>query len=876
MQAQPAPTQNIALSVGEDVASGRIKNIVFQSLNAMGGWIRTLLPVYEKLDSKYIVGATFLSSQRTLQNMAGATMIQLDFDKPIDDAHMSSVSLSLELAGISHIAFETFSSCGKFVVLIPYSKPATEAEHKASIDSVAASLGGYALGLDPASYSPVLPRFVSPNANHPAREVTVFNGKPFEPIKVQAYEEFPANVTPINQIAQRRALDNFELFNEQATPQEKILFLEVLRNNLLPADRLEEYPRWFPVVYACFRAWAVISPTLSESQREMVQTLESWCKHSPKWEPEAINKKLRSWLSDGGSGSTPLHIRSLLTHEVDEAAFRAVIANDEGMTAAFNKIKGATPVTVVSDEEIEQAITRQKARDDALAAIDQQGLTFLSRAPFINERFSHFINLVIRVATQNNVREAWELPQDQWDYFLRPSPILFGLLQSYAMGFAPHVLFRMSDSLSPVALNIYHLAIAGAGTGKSVTIDLTNDIGAKTIFCNSLPKFKLNSATALWINAFQKHGQVQLLLSDEAESLFGKAGKFDQNLVALHTTVKQLFDQGVPGKHYQPSALVQRDLEQMNAPTFSMNLAATPVLLREDISSGMMHDGFLSRVIVNIDSRSFEKETEEQLQERIMRLLELETDKTYEDNVSDIVKFFNGSWRSPEADHPSGRTFFNYMGDETADELNDRIRAHFEMSNMPVRYIMPPKDKDGMKRFSALCARAERRWDIPHTFVGTTVEANINSLKVRSRAKLLTVASILSLVADPGAKVINLDIMEWAEEILFTAQHPFFLHLIKMGRTESPSMRVRVNPEFIDTLRPAIDRGGPLRTSQCTSRQLREFSRAWRKLIANLACPPLSDEYRVAIEALSQLGVGFKHNDNTHGTTFFMLGELDE
>ena len=64
---------------------------------------------------------------------------------------------------------------------------------------------------------------------------------------------------------------------------------------------------------------------------------------------------------------------------------------------------------------------------------------------------------------------------------------------------------------------------------------------------------------------------------------------------------------------------------------------------------------------------------------------------TLDSTTEAIVKFFNTSWRSPEAAHPAGREFFSLMGDEPADDLAGRISAHFERIDLPVRYITPPK-----------------------------------------------------------------------------------------------------------------------------------------------------------------------------------------
>ena len=279
MSAQnPTPaTRPVTCAFGESVKSGTVKPFVFQSIRGFAGWLKGLKPVSQKIDSAYIVGANFTGSQRTLLTMTGATIIQLDFDKPVSPEHQSAVSAVLEGLGIAHVSFDTFSNGGKFVTLIPLARPATAAEHKATLDFIVRELGVYSAGLDQASYSPVLPRFVSPNAANAQRVINLREGALLEPVLAAEADPLPQNVTAMAPIPARPAVaDRFALYADQATPEEQQVFLLALRNNLIRQSRLEEYPQWFPLVYAAFRAWAINSTTLTESQQEMWETLDAW------------------------------------------------------------------------------------------------------------------------------------------------------------------------------------------------------------------------------------------------------------------------------------------------------------------------------------------------------------------------------------------------------------------------------------------------------------------------------------------------------------------------------------------------------------------------------------------------------------------------
>lgn len=892
MSQNQAPTSSksageISCVFGEDVERGIVKPFRFQSLRAFAGWIKSLPAVTRKIESKYIVGALFRGNRRTLMDITGATILQLDFDKPLSPQHQGEVCSILELGGIAHVSFDTFSNGGRFVVLIPLARPATVGEHKATMEWVLGELGPYAAGLGQESFNPVLPRFISPNANNAERTITLCDGPLLEPRPSAEPDVLPDNVTPIGPapIPTRPSQDRFALYTEQASPDEKALFLLALKNNLLPEPRLAEYPQWFPVIFAAFRAWAVNSTQLTESQQEMMETLEMWSKNHPKWQPDAITKKLKDWLRDRGTGTQTLHIQSLLTHEIGADAIRAAITKDESldfdeqieMTQIADRVLGAKVVEVIPDAALEEAATKRKMEEEARAKLRLRGLTILARAPVVNDRFAQFVDLVTAVTTQNKA-EHWELSEDEWDFFLRPVPIIVGLCQMYAMGFAPHVMFRMSEVIQPKALNLYFLNIAPAGTGKSESINNIHNVLSKTVFKNLSPSYKLHSATGLWINAFERHGPLQLVTSDEAESLIGKQNQKDQHLLALQTAVKQLYDAGVPGRKFRPSAQVQRELQEITAPVMNLNLAATPVLLREDISGAMLNDGFVSRMIVSIDDRERSNHSEEELVEKKMGLINSKTNATLDSTIEAIVKFFNSSWRSPEAAHPAGREFFSIMGDEPADDLAGRISAHFERIDLPVRYITPPKDQEKLRKFSEIAVRSSTCWAIPPGLKGTDAEANIESLRVRAETKLCVMSAILTLVADPAAREINLEIMEWVSDILYTAQYPFYAHLLDKSNSTSLLVNSRINNDFIEKLRPAIMPGGPLHAGPATTRELRAFSYAWRKLIDGLKYPDGHERKRVASEALEILEVGYRKKtgvNNVKVTEFVMLKGLE-
>lgn len=882
----PASNQ-VLCAFGQSVKSGIVRPLAFQSLRGFAQWLKNLPPISEKLDSDYIVGATFTGRQRILADMLGATMIQLDFDKPLNPEHQQNVCSMLEFLDVAHVSFNSFSGCHKFVTLIPLSRPASAEEHRATVEWLMRELGQYATGLDEASYNPVLPRFVSPNsAATSARTVTVFEATTLEPVRAADEGELPANVTRLtpSPIPSKPAVaDSFAMYAEQANPRDKELFLIALRENLLPVERLSEYPRWFPLVFACFRAWAINSRTLTGEQKEMWEALDAWSKLHPKWKPDALNVKLNDWLRDRGQGTSTLCIQSVLKCEVDHNRLRKAISSDSALgfddacdlANAIDNV-GGEAVTPIDDEALAAATAKMAAEDAAAKALELRGLTILARAPLVNARFNEFMNIVTAFSTQNK-QDLWELDEDSWEHFLRPAPVLLALAQVYSMGFAPHVIYRASDSLPPKALNTYVLNIAGAGTGKSVTQNIIADVLRDTVFKNLSPDYKLNSATGLWMNAFEVHGPLQLLRSEEAESLFGKAGQKDQHLLALHTTVKTLFDQGLPGRKFRPSGQVQREIREITAPTLNMNLAATPALLQNDIGDSMMNDGFMSRVIVMIDTRKADARTEDQQVERLLALMaDNENGETLDTTVAKATKFMNDSWRSGAAAHPAGREFFDFNPDDDAAALADKMFSHFEGNEMPVRYIRPPSDPVARAEFARLLVRARSQWVVPEGMIGTPAAANIDSLAVRAPTKVETLSAILSLVADPSATEINIEIARWVADVLYTAQHAFYKHILTSSNSSIASVsRSRTNPAFVGALKAATMAGGILRNGPASSSKLAGV-RAWRRLIAALKQPEGCEARRAAMDSLAEIGVAWRKTGRKNMLEFYMTEGLDD
>jgi len=857
------------LSVQQHGRTSNVSKTQFPSVKALADFVSKAPPTSDKVASLGIVGATFSGNVRANENIQTVTAACLDFDTPLNEEHFDSVCAILESENISFVAHNTWRNHGRFAVTVPFSQGTDLAGHAAAIAKLRSILGPYG-NFAAESGRPGQVRFVSSNPEY-NRKVQVFEGALLE--VPAAGESLPANVASIAPIPPKQSADRFAIYSDQASPEQKSLFLLALRHDLIP-DRVEDYPRWQPLLYAAFRAWAVNSKQLTESQRELVEALTEWSKRSAKYKDGCIEEKLTSWVRERGGGQK-LFIHSVLAVEVEQSRMRHAIKDDPdldfdtkvALSAAYTEMVGAPVVEVFDTTELDAAADRRQAAAVEAARIRLGAATILATMPAPTPRFAEFRDLLTAMTTQNSA-EFWELSEHEWNHKLRPAPMLMGLVQIAAMGFSPHVLYRDSEITPEKALNPYFLNIAKAGTGKSTGIAMLEGVLQKTAFSNSTCNTKLFSATALWVNFFEPRGNIQLVFSEEAESLIGKAGQVDMNLSSLHTMLKQMFDKGVPGTKYRPSAQVQRQMAELSAPWMAVHLAGTPALLRNDVGASMLNDGFMSRMIVSIDERDEQDRSfEDRAAEKLKRIRGIGVGGSLSDTISKVAKFMNDLWR--DSDSPAGREFFTVMPGE---DKTQEIVAHFENIGLQARYITPPKAQD--KEFSDLLIAAADRWPTPDSVRGTDVESNIESLRVRAETKLTVLASLLTLIADPRATEVNMELAVWAEKFLYLTQWGFYQHLLQNDTALGLAPKWRVSDDMLGKLRPATLEGGPLFKGSCDSNTLRSFSRAWRAVVRDLRKPTTSQEYQTARALIDELEIEYRDGEK-NARTFYLLRGLD-
>lgn len=843
-----------------------VQKVQFPNLQALGEYVTRAPATDDKVASRGVVGATFSGNVRANENLQQCTGASLDFDKPIDAEQFEAVTAVLESENIGFVAHGTWSNHGRFAVIIPFANPTDLAGHAAAVTRLRDLLGPYG-NFAEESTRPGQVRFVSPNPQYLDRKVKVFDGALLD---VPATgEALPSNATSIAPIPPKPAADRFQIYSDQASPEQKALFLVALRHDLIP-NRVDDYTRWQPLLYAGFRAWAITSKQLTESQRELLEALTEWSKRSSKYKPGCVEDKLSDWLRERSARSA-LYIHSILAVEVDQSAMRYAISQepDAGMlSAAYSAMLGQGEITsaveVIDPAAATEALTERQKQASEIESVRRAGQVILNEAPHATPRFVEFLDLVTEVATQGKVLEHWELKAehpDTWDFFLSPVPVLMTLAQIASMGFMPHTLFRAVRGRAPFSLAMWFLHIAAQASGKTEVHKNTQPILDGTVFKHSYQKEKFFSATGMW-SKFERFGNVQLLFSDEGESLFGKSGHLDGNLATLHSAAKQLKDEGRPNSVYTPNSQVQREVRALRAPTLMFNLAGTSALLN-DIPEDMWIDGFLSRfacVYINPVDRS--QETREQKLAREIAELGAADIDDIDTRTVRAVKFFNKLWN--DSGHPAGPEFFagidDFGGGRTLDELVGSIQAHFEQVPRPgmPRYIevCDPADLDARRKFGEVFMDAESRWDFPPD-AGYARAAG--AIKARAKINLQILAAVLTLIADPHAKTLNYDITVWAEKFLFHSQIGVYEWLQKKAAVASQSGGLlRFETKRIDTLRPALEPGGLLFNGDVVkARDLRDKYTSWRKLIDDLRAPGEANKMvrQTAEQILYQLGV---------------------
>jgi len=869
MSAQPS----FELSVSDNCRTNSVSRLTFLKLSDFATFVQTQPPVSDKLQSRGIIASLFSGNVRTVENIISVTSLTLDFDEPADGL-FEGVTATLEGEGIGFVAFGTWSNNGRFAVVLPLAQPTSVAGHAATMDYITTLLGPYAKFAAESRRASQL-RFISGNAEAEYR-LFKLNDAPLLVPREPVVEVVPANPTTAS----------FEAFSEIARPHEKQLFLLALRHNLLNPDRLDQYERWSAVLFAAFRAWGLGKKraNLNTEQVELLEALNLWSSRHEKYKKGCVDGKVGDHLTHTAKTLT---IQSLLKVECDTGRLRYFLGADESidneervaLSASLTRLLGGasvTQVTHLNEDALKEAQSERAAELSKREAERKWGQGILARMPAPTARFAEFREIITSLATQGMV-EHWELPENDWpkDFFLRPIPFVFSLAQIATLGFMPHVMFRYGEGVSPKALNLYFLHIAAAGTGKSEVFKSVHAIIEATIFKHCNPREKLHSATGLWVNHFQRTGSLQLMTSEEAETLFGKHGNIDQHLANLHSCVKELFDKGEPGRGYRPSAQVQREIAEVMAPCLHLNLAGTPRLLAGDITETMLGDGFMSRMTAYINDSDPSTRTEEERVASKLKMMESSAERGMDANAEQAARFLKQLWL--DSNHPAGNAIFDIPVQER-EALIETIQAHFDNENITPRYIRPGKTTADRRRASELCLRAEERYLIPRGTMGLPAAEAISSLRTRAELKLNVLTSILTLIADPHAEYLNLEIMAWAEEVLWVAQRDFYHHLLGTGSSFTSILpKYRVNPEALAKLRPAVEAGGLLYAGDMVkSSELSRNSKPWSRLMSDLKTDPTGERCKLAHEMLHELGVAYQDTGENNARVFFIKPESKE
>jgi len=292
------------------------------------------------------------------------------------------------------------------------------------------------------------------------------------------------------------------------------------------------------------------------------------------------------------------------------------------------------------------------------------------------------------------------------------------------------------------------------------------------------------------------------------------------------------------------------------------------MLLQHDMSEAMLNDGFMSRVIVSIDERDMSDRSEEEAIAAKLAMMRAKHAAGATTIHGKAVAFMNRLWR--DAGHQFGKDFFTIMPDQDPAELSDNIRRHFETAEA-TRYITFAEDEQ--EKFARLMRRAENRWPVPPSARDTEVGENVRSLRARSETKLNVMASILTLIADPKATVINYVLADWAEEFLYYTQLPFYNHIVNQSAAiTSLSPKFKSNEDAIMKLISATREGGPLFKGKCSSTELNKFSNYWRVLLRDLKFPKENPKRMLAETLLQELEVSYKDGDHNSRNFYYTKG----
>lgn len=835
------PDNSFTLSLQRGAATNKVNRNTF-TIDSLAHYITHSPPVSEKLDSRSVIGAMFTDNIRSGANLLRCTALTLDFDKPLNETHLQDACEMLNMFGVAYVGFNSYSNHGKFALIIPFDRPTDRAGSARALKEIQSILGGLGGFASESAVQEQL-RFISPNPNHVRKVIS-------SPSTASLFSVAPAGniVTPITSNAGK--IDKFELLSEASSPLHRELYLEALRHDCIDLKRVNSYLEWVPLVFATFRAFNVTSEKLTQEQQGAFEVLEAWCKAHDGYAEGSLKAKLKDYVRNPSNGK-PLHISSILTHEVD--AFKLREHLDFDLLEAFNKLK---PMVVIDPVAIAQATTERDDAAMALAAQRMRAYTSLQRLPAHTAHAKEFKRLVISLATQGKDTSD-TLSPDDWTHFFHPVPILLGMMQIAAAGFT-NVLFQFSPKVEAKALNIYALNIAKAASGKSATVSMLKNIMDTTHLkaCHSSAKYF--SDTAMWVNTFQ-HCPLLVFFNEEAEAFFGKAGQIDQNRAGLHTMMKTLYDQGLPGKTFAPNSQVKQQIKEVMSPYLAINLAGTPTLLNTDISDHIFKDGLLSRMLVNIDTRQITAETEEAEIARYAELVLADKDEDYNKVTHQAGEMFCRIWSD------GGNAA--YSNELEKEDLHAAIGKTFSERTMETARIMTIAPDDA-KEVSAIVVKSKRKWVIP-AGADADMEANISSLRDRCQTKIYTLAAIMTLIANPKAVHFDVEYLRWASEFQYDTEHEFYQFMFTKANSFTLLNKYQLDTSNLDKLKSALGQDGPLGKGECSAAALYDYNYPWKKLITGLRHGEDSPLYKAAKLLLAELNVSYKKVEGVKGLRFF-------
>jgi hypothetical protein len=809
---------------------------------------------------------------RTGQNLEACTAIILDFDgRAGDRVHRDQLLVACRehnLQVLIHDSFSADDSGTTYRAIFPCNELAIDCYASAAMALK------QLLGVGPKTILPPSQGYFF--QARPGRKPNVqalFGRSVDQVLDFDSLEAIADGVAPVGQ-SQSGSYDLLDAMDHAFDDAGKELFARCL-TAVEPWS--EDRGHWISIVGAGLRGWGLTPQklanlnTLTEQEQGIITRLDAWSKneHPPtgalkKYSPNCVVIEGRKLFS---LAAKKLGLAGMVrkAHESSPEGIGALLEGEPILMALAERLLGQKPppgaTTHVDPSELAEAITERQASKQKTMALAERQARVIHNMP---TAFGRMRDIVIEFATRGDIKSFNDLSPD-YEFKLDPIMAILSVAQMYSVILGGRVWVHQRKRHDPTGLNLYVLAIAASGSGKTTRLDWIKRIMRLTPYDESVIGNMSFSIGGFWPATYERAGHNVLQLTDEGKNLIDThVGNIGANLATLHTSLLTAYSQSHEGGVLNPplystgGKVINNGFSDVLEPHLNIHAIGTAELTEIVAKPEFLANGFSARFIVRI-----EPETEPPTKESRMKHIGESSFDDFEEIVGGEEGNVLGLAASDFAEHLREL-------DTQLEALNrgrgmSGMLAEIELmagdeEDLAFNYKKAAKECQAVPRTNQYIGFGDAVVDVladAETFFDPYVKENalLDSVRMREVEKLTKLAAIFTLGRDPSAKRIDPEITRYLMEVIQLAQLDWITK-----RNDGPPVNARWANDM-PALRREVEPGGKLFECQNVEgvprRELEASNRAWRRLIADtmLSDDDLKGKRSVAKDVMGDLGV---------------------